>query len=33
MGVANVYKPGEEQKSVEVTRQTQKDMEQAAEQT
>jgi hypothetical protein len=32
MGVTDVYKPREEQKSVEATRQTQKDMEQATEQ-
>ena len=30
MGVADVYKPREEQKSVKATRQTQKDMKQAA---
>jgi hypothetical protein len=33
MGVANMYKPREEQKRVEATQQAQRDMEQAAEQT
>jgi hypothetical protein len=33
MGVANVYKPREERMRAKATRQTQRDMEQATEQT